>query len=509
MKHLLAFPLVLLVISLISIKGSRSYHERSANPQKYNVLFITADDLDENSLGCYGCGVSDITPNIDEFARQGIRFEHAFINCAICQPSRNIFASGRYGHNSGSMGFMNIHPEGSDNTIMSILQKHGYLTGVLSKVEHSTPDTVFKWDFIRYNTDLGMGRDPSLFYQHATAFFQQCKKEGKPFYLMVNSDDPHRPYHNPESPNANRRGVKSPSRLYSPEEIEVPGFVPDLPEVRKEISWYFNSVKRLDDTFGKVMLALEESGFADNTIVVFISDNGIAIPFSKANTYFASNRSPWIMRWPGVIEAGVVDNEHFISSVDYLPTLLEALQITAPGNLDGKSFLPVLAGEKQTFRDRVYCQIDNKISGGPVPMRSVSTENFIYIFNPWSDGERTYGNNNEGVTMQGMLEAAQTDQDIARRCELFRKRVLEELYELKSDPDCLNNLIGNPEYSEVYRDMALKMRELMIESRDPNLDIFDKRHHPDRLLQTFYKTYPGAEEADSDKAYYSLKSLAY
>jgi N-sulfoglucosamine sulfohydrolase len=509
MKYVLAFPLFLLVITLISFKDSRTNPERSAKHHKYNVLFITADDLDENSLGCYGCEVADITPNIDEFAQQGIRFEHAFINCAICQPSRNIFATGRYGHNSGSMGFMHIHPEGSENTIMSILKKHGYLTGVLSKVSHSTPDTLFEWDFIGYARDLGMGRDPSLYYRHASEFFQQCRREGKPFYFMVNSDDPHRPYFNPESPRAHSRGIKSPSKLYNPEEIEVPGFVPDLPEVRKEISWYFNSVKRFDDTFGKVMLALEESGFADNTIVVFISDNGIAIPFSKANTYFASNRSPWIMRWPGVIKAGVVDKEHFISSVDYLPTLLEALQIVPPDNLDGKSFLPLLSGEKQPFRDRVYCQIDHKISGGPVPMRSVSNERYTYIFNPWSDGERTYGNNNEGVTMQGMLKAARTDQEIARRCELFRKRVLEELYDLKSDPECLKNLIGNQEYSEVYRDMALKMREVMIESRDPILEIFDNRHKAERLLESFYKIYPGAEEADNDKAYYSLKSLAY
>jgi N-sulfoglucosamine sulfohydrolase len=509
MKNALAFPLFLLVITLISFKDSRTDQERSTNPHRYNVLFITADDLDENSLGCYGCGVADISPHIDEFAQQGIRFEHAFINYAICQPSRNLFASGRYGHNSGSMGFMHIHPEGSDNTIMSILKKHGYLTGVLSKVTHSTPDTLFEWDFIRYNTDLGMGRDPSLFYRHASEFFQQCRREGKPFYFMVNSDDPHRPYFNPESPHAYRRGIKSPSKLYNPEEIEVPGFVPDLPEVRKEISWYFNSVKRLDDTFGKVMLALEESGFADNTIVIFISDNGIAIPFSKANTYFASNRSPWIMRWPGVIEAGVVDKDHFISSVDFLPTVLEALQIEPPDNLDGKSFLPVLSGEKQPFRDRVYCQIDNKISGGPVPMRSVITEKFIYIFNPWSDGERTYGNNNEGLTMKGMSDAALNDPGIAQRCNLFRTRILEELYDMQRDPDGLHNLIGHPDYAAAHQDMVSKMRELMLKSHDPVLELLDNRQSPDILLDTFYRLYPKAKEADRDKAFYSLKSADY
>jgi len=505
------YRMILQVSVALLLSGCNSSMRNSPEnePAPLNILFITADDLDRNSVGCYGSEVAEITPNIDRFAQEGIRFEHAFINCAICQPSRSVFATGRYGHNSGAMGFMHIDPRGSGNTIMSLLKQQGYLTGVMSKVEHSTPDTVFQWDYVRYAGDLGMGRDPSLYYRYATEFFDQCKEEGKPFYFMVNSDDPHRPFFNPDSPNALIRGIKPPSRIYRPEEIEVPGFVPDIKGVRDEISWYFNSVKRFDDTFGMIMLALKESGFEDNTLVVFISDNGIAIPFAKANTYHASNRSPWIMRWPGTVKPGLVDSVHFISGVDYLPTLLDALQISPPENVDGNSFLSLLKGETQQDRDMVYCQIDHKFSGGPVPMRSVITERFIYIFNPWADGERVYGNNNEGLTMRSMMEEADADSSVALRCEFFRKRILEELYDLQQDPNCLYNLIDDPDYQEVYHKMSQAMQDLMVSSGDPVLEIFENRHHQARLQESFYRLYPETKEWDENKARYSLGAAAY
>lgn len=456
-------------------------------------------------MGFYGSKVPDISPNIDKFAEQGIRFENAFTNNAICAPSRAIIGTGRYGHNSGAMGFMPINPKGSDNMIMAILKKQGYRTGVLGKIHHSTPDRMFDWDYVIDKPELGRGRNPSLYYQHTKTFIQQCKTEGKPFYLMVNSHDPHRPFFNPNSPNALSGGAKSPSRIYTPEEVEVPGFVPDLAKVREEICWYFNSTKRLDDTFGKTMQALEESGLAANTIVMFLSDNGIAIPFAKANTYFASNRTPWIIRWPDVIKPREVDKENFISEVDFMSTILDALQITPPKNLDGKSIIPLLKGKKQKNRDRIFAQIDSKISGAPVPMRSVQTKEFVYIFNPWADGKRVYGNNNEGLTWATMFEAAKTNPEIAKRCRLFRTKVMEELYDVQNDPNCLNNLVNYPDYKEAYNEMKQKLRNLMIESHDPVLELYENRYDADKLLKAFYKVYPDAKKGDRNKEYYSIK----
>ena len=114
---------------------------------------------------------------------------------------------------------------------------------------------------------------------------------------MVNSHDPHRPFYDPEGKKKN--GEEVPSRLFKPEEVVVPPYLPDLPKVRIEYSHYLNSVRRLDDTVGRVLQALEDSGLAGNTMVVFITDNGSSFPFAKANTYVASNRTPMLVRWRG------------------------------------------------------------------------------------------------------------------------------------------------------------------------------------------------------------------
>ena len=195
-----------------------------------------------------------------------------------------------------------------------------------------------------------------------------AKKSGKPFYFMVNSNDPHRPFFVPGQKLTG--GMAEPSRIYSPEEIDVPGFLPDLPDVRKELSYYYNSAKRLDDTFGKVMQALEESGYKENTLVIFMSDNGIAVPFAKCDNYHASSRTPWIVRWPGVIKEGTVNDEHLISEVDYYPTILDALGIKINARLDGKSRLPLYKGKNQKNDAIVFTQIDNKAGGKAAPMRS-------------------------------------------------------------------------------------------------------------------------------------------
>jgi hypothetical protein len=214
---------------------------------------------------------------------------------------------------------------------------------------------------------------------------------------MVNSHDPHRPFH---VPGKKYGESEEPSRTYAPSEVEVPGFVPDLPGVREELSYYQNSVRRCDDTFGRVMQALDEAGFRDDTLVVFLSDNGIAIPFAKCNVYLASTRTPWIVRWPGVVKPGASDRQHFISGIDFFPTVLEALDLPVPEGLDGTSFLPLLKGGSQEGRDMVFTQIDMKAGGDAVPMRCVQDEHYGYIYNAWSDGQHWYRNNNEGMTMK-------------------------------------------------------------------------------------------------------------
>lgn len=461
-----------------------------------NILMFTADDLACESVGCFDGKPAGLTPNIDRFAGEGMRFERAHVTAAICMPSRIAIATGLYGHHSGAMGFHHATP-GTPN-VTGIFQEAGYLTGILGKVDHSTACLADTWDYSFYRNELGDGRNPDIYKQRCKDFFAKCKTDRKPFYFMVNSHDPHRPFHTAGKTN---KGSVEPSRTYTPEEVAVPGFLPDLPGVRDEMSTYLNSVRRCDDTFGKTMEALKESGYGDNTLVLFLSDNGIAMPFAKANCYLAATRTPLIMRWPGKIAPGTVDKKNFVSGIDFLPTMLAAAALPQPDVLDGKSILPLFANRHQKGRDEVFTQIDYKIAGPAVPMRCVQNRRYGYIFNPWSDGTFRYRNNNEGLTMKAMNEAARQDADVAARVAMYRYRVQEEFYDMQNDPDCLKNLMDAPEVAKEREALMARLREWMVETGDPALAAFDIRTDPAACKAAVEKAFnnPGMDEFHKTK----------
>jgi len=214
----------------LGLSGTASAAPAATDVRHPNVLLFTADDMHCQSLESFGGKVAGLTPNLDRFAAEGMRFERAHVNVAICQPSRGVLATGRYGHNSGILGFM--HTRRDIPTIMETLREAGYRTGILGKVDHSTPKADYRWDFVHDFAELGNGRSPQRYYGYAKEFFAQCRESGQPFYFMVNSHDPHRPYH---VPGRKYGQSEEPSRTYSPSEVEVPGFVPDLPGVREEL----------------------------------------------------------------------------------------------------------------------------------------------------------------------------------------------------------------------------------------------------------------------------------
>lgn len=477
--------LLLLGAAAVSVLIGNPTSTWSAERQdRLNILLFTADDLHAESLGVFRGKVKDLTPNLDRFAKQAMLFDRAHVNAAICVPSRAVIGTGLYSHRSGAMGFMKANNGTPD--IVTTFQNAGYLAGILGKVGHSTPTRSMKWDYSFDQKDLGNGRNPEIYYERSGKFFSQCKSTGKPFYFMVNSHDPHRPYCNPEKLT---RGAAMPSRIYDPSEVDVPGFLPDLPGVRAELAQYLNSTRRLDDTFGRVMDALDESGFAGNTLVVFLSDNGIAVPFAKCNAWFHSTRTPLLVRWPGVVQEGTSNRVDFVSEVDFFPTFLEAANVPGPSDLDGRSFLPLLKGEKQEGREFVFTQIDGKAGGDNVPMRCVQNAKYGYIYNPFSDGKHRYRNNNEGRTMAAMNQAAKADAAIAARIQLFRYRVPEEFYDLENDPDCLHNLIDSPEHRSAIESLREKLQDWMKATGDPMLPALVNRYDRKLVDQVLLKTY--------------------
>ncbi|MEX2235269.1 MAG: sulfatase [Cyclobacteriaceae bacterium] len=459
--------------------GCESSQNDTGGYEPLNVLLITADDLNYNSVGAYGCAVPNITPNIDKLAREGVRFFNAYVNIAICQPSRQSILTGRYPHRNGALGFEPI--DRSISTLPELLNKVGYLNGIIGKEEHLKPMDKFYWDFCIREEDvasgLGIGRNPDLYYQYTTKFLSKALKEGKPFFLMANTHDPHRPFAGSDE-EMTYWGDDLPklTRKISSQEVTLPGFLPDLPEVRKEMAEYYTSVYRCDQSVGGILKALDESGFADNTIVMFISDNGISMPFAKGNCYLNSNKTPWIIRWPGQLQANSVDSTHFISGIDFMPTILHALHLSEVADMDGYSFLPVLKGQEQKQRNVVFTQLHKLFSGKEYPMRCVQRGNYGYIVNFWSDGDFSFtGEALSGRTFKAMSHAASSDEQIAERINLFKFRVSEELYDFRNDPDGLINLSDNPDLLEEKKRLKELLYAEMKRTDDPLREEFAER----------------------------------
>lgn len=448
-----------------------------------NILLITADDLNADACGCFGCPVEGTTPSIDAFAATGMQLNRAHITIAVCQPSRGAMLTGRYPHRSGIEGF---HPTPCSDVpdMIELLRDNGYALGCLGKLSHTSPKPHTQWDMSVDMPDLTQGRSSSDYHENALAFMRESREAGQPFFLAANSHDPHRPFHQSDQQQKMWPDfvAPAPSRVYEPDQIEVPAFLPDLPEVRLELAEYYSSVRRFDDTVGAVLRALDLSGAADETIVLLSTDHGMPLPFAKTNCWAHSTRTPLIVRWPGVTPPGSVDDDHFVSGIDFLPTFFESVGIAPPDGIDGRSFAPVLRGEQQPGRELVFTQFHETAGKKRFPMRAVQNADYLYIFNPWSNGEREFRNESQaGRTFSAMNAAAANDDAIAARVNLFIYREVEELYDMKNDFDCLSNLAADPAHAAALAEMRSELRQWMKHTGDSALDAFDNRDDPAAL----------------------------
>lgn len=448
----------------------------AANP--LNVLLITADDMSCDSVGVYGAKLKDITPHMDRLAGQSLRFKHAHSQVGNCMPTRNVLFSGRYPHNNRVEGFYQVKNPGYP-VMADLMKAGGYFTGIRGKVSHSTPYSPYPaWDLVLDTLPDGKQADPKnveSYYLSTKHGIASAIKAGKPFCLNVNISDPHKPFWN-EDGNAERN---KPSRIFTANEVPVPGFLFEDKIVRKELALYYSSVRRGDDCLGGILRALQESGLESQTLVIFLSDHGMPLPFAKTQLYYHSTRTPLMFRWPGVTSAGTIDDQHLVSFVDILPTLLEIVGLPQPAGIDGRSFVPVLRGQTQTDREFVVTEYNENSGGFRHPMRSIVTKDFAYIFNPWSNGQRAMATATKGTDSYRRMQAlAKSDPKIAERLKLFDHRVPEELYDYSRDPDALENLIGNPQHRTRLDQLTRQLETWMTKTRDPLLEVFRNRADP-------------------------------
>ena len=265
---------------------------------------------------------------------------------------------------------------------------------------------------------------------------------------------------------------------------------------------YYSTVRRADDSFGQVIKALKDTGVYDKTIFIFLSDHGMPEPFAKTANYYHSSRTPLIVRWPGVTQKGAIDKQHMIGTIDIFPSILDMLGLDLVKGLDGRSFAPLLKGEKQENRDYVYTMYEENVGGNRQPTRSVISRDFAYICNLWCDGVRKFSTATKGMAAyEEMNRLAKSDKFWKQRLNMLNFRVPEELYNYDKDPDALDNLITKKEYETKLNELRNVMAEFMEKSRDPLLKLFENRDDPKAISAHLEKVTKESQERRTQAIY--------
>lgn len=442
-------------------------------PPRVNILLVTVDDMNWNSVGAFGAPIADITPHIDALARSGRRYERAYVAASNCSPSRVALQTGLTPHQSGATGFFYIDDRDTP-TIATELRGAGYLTGVIGKPADGNPGPIGRryWD-VQENFGTARKYSPSAIAEAAARFFGTARRADKPFYLLVNIADPHKPNFNDAEATASGADAHAPSRIIAENEVRVPGFLPDLPGIRADVRNYQNSVKRADDTFGAIMTALAANGLEERTLVIFLSDHGMPFPFAKSSVYDNGLRTPLVIRWPGRIAPGSVATD-LVSAVDLMPTILDAVGIPMPQGRDytGHSLFRTGAAP----RDYAFGSFDENARGYPVPMRGTIGRDWAYVFNAWSDGQHALKNDDMNhASFREMVRHAPREASVKARLDYYLSPPVEELCHLKIDPDCLINFAGDPARFPVLAELRRATRAQMVRTDDYLLEAFDLR----------------------------------
>lgn len=475
-----------LVLLLAAVLGAHAAREAAAQ-QRWNLLLITADDMNWDSPGWAGNPLK-LTPNLDRLAAQSCRFVNAHVSVPICQPGRSALMTGRVPHRNGALGF---NPISTDvPTLVELLKQAGYYTAVLNKSEHMAPPSKFPWDRVH----RGSGKNPQLMRQQLEACLREAAERQQPFFINANITDPHRPFYGSaqgrqrqakgspkakQRPAGNAEGIEGILEPVAPEAVPIPAFLEDLPDIRQELAEYYSSVKRLDLTLGEILEALAASGVQDRTVTVFWSDHGMSFPFSKATVYFNGTRSPVLLRYPGMGAPRELDA--WVSSVDLMPTLLDLLGLPHPPGMDGRSWVPLLAGQTQPDRDHVVTHVNTVSSGRAFPQRCVRTATRALMFHAWADGQTRFRvEAMSGLSFNALAAAAEVDPAIRQRVQQFLIGTPLALYDLETDPAERHNVWDDPAYAADRQKLTRLLLDHMEKTDDPLLERFRQALAPSR-----------------------------
>lgn len=454
---------------------------RAQSARRPNILFVIADDWGNGHAGIFGCEWVK-TPNVDRVGREGVIFTQCFTSNPKCSPCRASILTGRNSwQTKEAVSHYSIFP--SEFAVYpAVLEKAGYFVGFTGKGwgPGDFKSTGFEHNPAGKPWSRRTAKPPytgisNVDYAANFADFLAERPAGTPFCFWLGGFEPHRVY---EEGSGERAGKQ-------PAQVKLPGFYPDSKVIRSDYLDYALEVEWFDKHLGRALEKLEAIGELENTIVVVTSDHGEPFPRVKGQIYERGFHIPLLIRWGARAKAGrTVDD--FINVRDYAPTFLEAAGVAAPDTITGRSFLKVLtataSGIVDPSRDVMLIGKERHDLGRPndagYPVRAIRTRDYLYVrnFEPdrWPAGNPETGYRNVDDSPSKTLLISGFDQYYKMS---FGKRPAEELYNIRTDPDCLRNLATTLEFEKVKRSLRDRMFDMLKEEGDPRVtgraDFFD------------------------------------
>ncbi len=451
--------------------GCGQHETEERLPAKPNIIFIIADDMNWDDCGT--CGHPYIrTPHIDRMAENGMMFTNAFLTTSSCSPSRASIITGMYPHQTDAE---QLHwPIPPDKiTFVELMREAGYWTAQAGKW-HMGDYVTDRFDFLaseeafyRLADQMEVPDLPPVDGSNCHLWLPtlQIRPDDRPFFLWLAASDPHRPYFDGAIPEP-----------HGPDDVIVPPYMPDKPDVREDFAMYYDEITRMDDYIGQLIDELERENIAENTLILVISDNGRPFPRDKTTMYDGGIKTPFILQWPAAIKPGSVSGS-LVSAVDIAPTFLRLAGLEPGKTFIGKDFSLVLTEPQQEIREYVFAQAhwhDHERM-----YRAIRDKRFKYIRNFYPDLPNTPpADALNSPTFRRMLEMKDEGQLNSYQLNVFiAPTPEEELYDLENDPFELYNLAADPAYAEILD----RMRGVLQKYMDSTNDIIPEVRTPDEF----------------------------
>jgi len=457
----LLFTVVILTLTVAGngVLGAR----KPVQAQRWNILWISTEDISPD-LACYGDSYA-ITPNLDKFAREGVRYTNAFATAPVCAPSRSAIITGMYPTTIGSMHMRSkaVPPPGV-KAFTEYLRAAGYYCTNNSKTDYNfeappsnrPPDSV--WD-----------------ETSTTAHWRSRPDKNQPFFAVFNIMVTHESQVRvPDDQYRKNTARLKPEQFHDPAKAKLPPYYPDTPLVRKDWSRYYDNITAMDYLVGDLLKQLEDDGLAGNTVVFFWGDHGRGLPRSKRYLYDSGLRVPLLVRWPDQLKAGST-NDDLVCLFDLGPTALSIAGVPVPAHMQAGA---ILGAQKAAPREYAFAHRD-RMDEAEDMMRSVMGKRFHYIRNFHPD--RPYAMYIDYLEqMPTMQEWRRLFKDHMNALDAMYGKALnpaqllfmapkkppEELYDVIADPHEIRNLAADAGYQEQLQKMRAALDAWQKETKD-------------------------------------------